>query len=233
MDPIVAVARQHKLLVIEDSCQAHGADYKGRRAGSLGDAGCFSFYPGKNLGAFGEAGAVVTNNDELALKMQTLRDHGQSRKYHHSVVGWNCRMDGIQAAVLQIKLRHLEESNAKRREHAALYNELFHDLEEVILPTEAPHGRHVFHIYALRVQERDETIRRLTEAGIGSGIHYPVPVHLQECYRSLGYQEGDFPVAERVARELLSLPMFPELTRAQIEQVAQVVRDIVSAAVPA
>jgi dTDP-4-amino-4,6-dideoxygalactose transaminase len=233
MDPILAVARRHKLLVIEDSCQAHGADYKGRRAGSLGDAGCFSFYPGKNLGAFGEAGAVVTNNDELALKMQTLRDHGQSRKYHHSVVGWNCRMDGIQAAVLQIKLRHLEESNAKRREHAALYNELFHDLEEVILPTEAPHGRHVFHIYALRVQERDETIRRLTEAGIGSGIHYPVPVHLQECYRSLGYQEGDFPVAERVARELLSLPMFPELTRAQIEKVAQVVREIVSAAVPA
>lgn len=233
MDPILAVARQHKLLVIEDACQAHGADYKGRRAGSLGDAGCFSFYPGKNLGAFGEAGAVVTNNDELALKMQTLRDHGQSRKYHHSVVGWNCRMDGIQAAVLQIKLRHLEESNAKRREHAAFYNELFHDLEEVILPTEAPHGRHVFHIYALRVRERDETIRQLTEAGIGSGIHYPVPVHLQECYRSLGYQEGDFPVAERVARELLSLPMFPELTRAQIGKVAQVVREIVSAAVPA
>jgi len=233
MDPILALARRHGLFVIEDACQAHGADYKGRRAGSLGDIGCFSFYPGKNLGAFGEAGAVVTNDDALAQKMSTLRDHGQSRKYYHSLVGWNCRMDGIQGAVLQIKLRHLAAANEQRRRHAALYNELFHGVEEVILPTEADYSRHVFHIYALRVDNRDELIRSLTEAGIGSGIHYPVPVHLQECYRDLGYGPGDFPVAERVAKELISLPMYPELSETQIRLVADHVRQAVSAAVPA
>lgn len=219
MDPILAIARQHGLFVIEDSCQAHGADYRGRRAGTMGDAGAFSFYPGKNLGAFGEAGAVVTHNQELADRVMTLREHGQSRKYYHSMVGWNCRMDGIQAAVLSIKLRHLEHSNQRRREHAALYNHLLAEVEEVIRPTEAASGHSVYHIYAVRVADRDGVMRRLGEAGIGTGIHYPVPVHLQEAYRDLGYREGDLPIAERVSAELLSLPMFPELTEERIRYV--------------
>lgn len=233
MDPIMEIARARKLFVIEDACQAHGAEYKGRRAGSIGDAGCFSFYPGKNLGAFGEAGAVVTHNAELAQKMMTLREHGQSRKYYHSMVGWNARMDGIQAAVLSIKLRHLAHSNGLRRQHAALYNRLLQDLEAVILPTEAAHGSHVYHIYALRVQDRDELMRQLGEAGIGTGIHYPVPVHLQEAYRDLGYRAGDLPVSERVSQELISLPMFPELTDGQIQTVVDRVRQSLSAPVPA
>ena len=233
MDPIIAIARKHGLAVIEDSCQAHGADYKGRRAGSLADAGCFSFYPGKNLGAFGEAGAVVTNNEELATKMRILRDHGQVRKYHHSMVGWNCRMDGIQGAVLRIKLRHLERANEARRAHAAAYNELLANIPEITLPTEAPFARHVYHVYAIRTADRDELMKSLGAAGIGCGIHYPVPVHLQEAYQSLGYSTGSFPVAERMALEFVSLPMYPELTRSQIEEVAQCVKESVSAAVPA
>ena len=233
MDPIIAIARKHGLAVVEDSCQAHGADYKGRRAGSLADAGCFSFYPGKNLGAFGEAGAVVTNNEELATKMRILRDHGQVRKYHHSMVGWNCRMDGIQGAVLRIKLRHLERANEARRAHAAAYNELLANIPEITLPTEAPFARHVYHVYAIRTADRDELMKSLGAAGIGCGIHYPVPVHLQEAYQSLGYTTGSFPVAERMALEFVSLPMYPELTRSQIELVAQCVKESVSAAVPA
>ncbi|MFN0127093.1 MAG: DegT/DnrJ/EryC1/StrS family aminotransferase [Verrucomicrobiales bacterium] len=233
MDPILAIAKKHGLFVIEDACQAHGAEYKGRRAGSMGDAGCFSFYPGKNLGAFGEAGAVVTHNDELAKKMQTLREHGQNRKYYHSMVGWNCRMDGIQAAVLQIKLKHLEQANAARRRHAAQYNDLLRDVEDVILPTEAAGSSHVYHIYALRVADRDELIRRLGEAGVATGIHYPVPVHLQEAYRHLGYREGDLPVSERVSAELISLPMFPELTESQLRTVVEEVRAALRTPVPA
>lgn len=225
MRPILSIARAHGLLVIEDACQAHGADYNGERVGSLGDAGCFSFYPGKNLGAFGEAGAAVTNNPELAEKMRILRDHGQSRKYHHSMIGWNCRMDGIQGAVLQIKLQHLDRANNRRRAHASRYNELLSEVEEIILPVEASYARHVYHIYAIRTQEREELMRGLTEAGIGCGIHYPVPVHLQEAYRSLGYRAGAFPVAERAASEFVSLPMYPELTPAQIEAVAGSVKD--------
>jgi dTDP-4-amino-4,6-dideoxygalactose transaminase len=227
MDPIVRIAEKHGLAVFEDACQAHGADYKGRRAGSLGDAGCFSFYPGKNLGAFGEAGAVVTNDGELAEKMRILRDHGQVRKYHHSMIGWNCRMDGIQGAVLQIKLRHLDRSNALRRANAALYNRLLNDIEEIILPVEAPFARHVYHVYAIRTRDRDELMRSLNASGIGCGIHYPVPVHLQEAYQSLGHGPGAFPIAERVASEFVSLPMYPELTPEQIETVAAEVRDAV------
>jgi dTDP-4-amino-4,6-dideoxygalactose transaminase len=229
MDPILAIAKKHGLSVIEDACQAHGAAYKGRQAGSMGDAGCFSFYPGKNLGAFGEAGALVTDSDKLARTVQILRDHGQSRKYHHSMIGWNCRMDGIQGAVLQIKLRHLARANERRRENAALYSQLLRDVEEIVLPVEAPYARHVYHIYAIRVHDRDELMRRLTEAGIGCGIHYPVPVHLQEAYRGLGYSVGDLPVAERSALQFVSLPMYPELTPEQIEAVALQVKDAVCA----
>jgi dTDP-4-amino-4,6-dideoxygalactose transaminase len=231
MDPILDFAREHGLYVIEDACQAHGAEYKGRRVGTLGDAACFSFYPGKNLGAFGEAGAIVTNSAELLEKIKILRDHGQVRKYFHSVVGWNCRMDGIQGAVLRIKLRQLEVNNQRRREHAAHYAAELREVEELILPTEANYARHVYHIYAIRVSNRDELMKSLTDEGIMTGIHYPVPVHLQEAYQSLGYERGTFPIAERCAAEFVSLPMYPELTYSQVEQVIQGVKEAVAGTV--
>lgn len=224
MDAILAIARKHGLPVVEDACQAHGAEYKGKQAGTLGDIGCFSFYPGKNLGALGEAGAAVTNDAELKQKMDTLRDHGQARKYHHTVVGWNGRMDGIQGAALSVKLKRLAEGNERRRQHAAHYTELLSGLDEIILPTTAPHRVHVFHIYAIRAPRRDELIRALAQLGISCGIHYPVPVHLQEAYRPLGLARGSFPIAERCADEFVSLPMFPELTAPQVEFVANAVR---------
>jgi dTDP-4-amino-4,6-dideoxygalactose transaminase len=233
MDPILEFARQHDLFVIEDACQAHGAEYKGRKVGTLGDAGCFSFYPGKNLGAFGEAGAVVTNDFELQEKLQILRDHGQIRKYHHTMVGWNCRMDGIQAAVLRIKLQHLDGGNSARRAHARQYDQALQGIEEVITPVEASYARHVYHIYAIRVQERDAVMSLLQEKGIQCGIHYPVPVHLQKAYQSLGYEAGSLPISEQTAQEFISLPMFPELTEAQIAMVALSVREAVAAGVMA
>jgi dTDP-4-amino-4,6-dideoxygalactose transaminase len=225
MDPILEIARAHGLAVIEDAAQAHGAEYKGRRAGSLGDAGCFSFYPGKNLGALGEAGAVVTGNHELQEKIRILRDHGQIRKYHHTMVGWNARMDGIQAAVLRIKLRHLEKGNELRRSHAAQYDRDFKDIEGLVPPSEAAYARHVYHIYAIRVPGRNEIIRFLDEMGIATGIHYPVPIHLQEAYRTLGYERGVLPIAEQGAEEFISLPMFPQLTPAQVTMVSDAVRE--------
>jgi dTDP-4-amino-4,6-dideoxygalactose transaminase len=228
MDPILEFARHRGLFVVEDACQAHGAEYKGRRTGTLGDAACFSFYPGKNLGAFGEAGAVVTGDAELQEKIRILRDHGQVRKYYHTMVGWNCRMDGIQGAILSVKLRYLERGNQLRRSHAAHYNQALGGIEEVITPAQAADIRHVYHVYAIRVQERDQVIRVLGEKGIGCGVHYPVPIHLQEAYRDLGYEQDAFPIAERSAREFVSLPMFPELTSAQVERVAQCVKEIVA-----
>lgn len=230
MDPIMEFAQRHGLRVIEDACQAHGAGYKGRRAGALGHAGCFSFYPGKNLGAFGEAGAVVTDDSDLQEKIRILRDHGQVRKYHHTMIGWNCRMDGIQGAVLRIKLRHLEKGNERRRAHAEHYDRTLRDIGEIIAPVAAPYARHVYHLYAIRVQERDEVMRQLAGKGIGSAIHYPIPVHLQEAYRHLGYGAGSFPVAERCASEFVSLPMFPELTSEQVETTAQGLREVVRVA---
>jgi dTDP-4-amino-4,6-dideoxygalactose transaminase len=229
MDPILAFGRQHGLYVVEDAAQAHGTLYKGQKAGSIGDLGCFSFYPGKNLGAFGEAGAVVTNDQRLDEKIRILRDHGQVRKYHHTMVGWNCRMDGIQAAVLRVKLRHLDHNNQSRRRHAKQYNHSLAELEELTTPYEDAYGQHVYHIYAVRVSGRDEVMRSLEEKGIGCGIHYPVPVHLQKAYRGLGHAPGAFPVSERTATEFLSLPMFPELTEKQI----QLVTDAVKEAIPA
>jgi len=233
MDPILEFARKHDLFVIEDAAQAHGAEYKGRKVGTLGDAGCFSFYPGKNLGAFGEAGAVVTDNVELQEKVRILRDHGQTRKYHHTMVGWNCRMDGIQAAVLRVKLQHLDTGNSLRRAHALQYKEALDGLDEVVKPFEASFARHVYHVYAIRVQERDEVLAFLAENGIQCGVHYPVPIHLQKAYRNLGYKTGDLPVSERTALEFLSLPMFPELTEAQIEMVSLSLRDAVATGVVA
>src|ERR1700746_3844616 len=187
MDPILEFARANGLFVVEDAAQAHGAGYKGRKAGTMSDAGCFSFYPGKNLGAFGEAGAVVTNDAELREKIQVLRDHGQVRKYYNTLVGWNCRMDGIQAAILAVKLRHLEEANLLRRERALQYNQAFEGIEGVATPFAADYARHVYHVYAIRVQERDKVRRFLEEKGIGCGVHYPIPIHLQEACRDLGY----------------------------------------------
>ncbi|PWT82976.1 MAG: erythromycin biosynthesis sensory transduction protein eryC1 [Acidobacteria bacterium] len=230
MDPILEFARAHGLFVIEDAAQAHGAEYKGRRAGTMGDAGCFSFYPGKNLGAFGEAGAVVTNDRQLQEQIQVLRDHGQPQKYYHTLMGWNCRMDGIQAAVLSTKLPHLNEANLLRRKHALAYNQAFTAIDGVRTPFEARYARHVYHVYAIRVQERDAVRRHLQEKGVGCAVHYPVPIHLQEACRSLGYKKGAFPIAESLAEEFLSLPMFPELTREQIEYVACCVGDMVGAA---
>jgi len=221
MDPVIEIARRRGLHVIEDASQAHGAEYKGRRAGSIGDLGCFSFYPGKNLGAYGEAGAVVTNNDELAEKIRKLRDHGQAKKYYHDLIGWNGRMDGIQGAVLSVKLKHIEEWNNRRRQNAALYNEFLKGQDHLITPTEAHYAKHVYHIYALRTPERDQLISYLAENEIYCGIHYPVPLHLQKAYQFLGLQKGDYPVAEQCAAEFVSLPMFPELTGEQIERVVE------------
>src|SRR6266496_4232931 len=231
MDPILQFARAYGLFVIEDAAQAHGALYNGRNAGTMGGAGCFSFYPGKNLGAFGEAGAVVTDDTDLAEKIRVLRDHGQSRKYHHTLIGWNCRMDGIQAAVLSVKLRYLEQANLLRRQRASLYNEAFAGIDDIATPVEADYARHVYHIYAVRVQERDEIRRFLEAKGIGCGVHYPIPIHLQEAWRNLGYSEGSFPIAENLAKEFLSLPMFPELAEEQIEYVVCCVREATGAGV--
>jgi dTDP-4-amino-4,6-dideoxygalactose transaminase len=224
MDPILEIARSHRLIVIEDAAQAHGAEYKGRRAGSLGDVGCFSFYPGKNLGAFGEAGAVVTNDPELRQKIRILRDHGQIHKYYHTMVGWNARMDGIQAAILGVKLRHLERGNELRRSHAANYDEALGGIEELVTPYTADYARHVYHIYAIRVPSRDEIIELLAEMGVACGIHYPVPIHLQDAYKSLEYKIGTFPVAERAAHQFISLPIYPELTATQIAIVTGAVK---------
>src|SRR5207302_10653422 len=192
MDPILKFARQHGLSVIEDAAQAHGAEYKGKKAGSMGEIGCFSFYPGKNLGALGEAGAVVTNDPKLRDKIRSLRDHGQVRKYHHTMIGWNCRMDAIQGACLTIKLRHLERGNELRRKHAQHYNEGFGALNEVVLPMEAQYAHHIYHVYAIRVQGREGIIQQLEEKGVGYGVHYPIPIHLQEAYAGLGYERGTF-----------------------------------------
>ena len=221
LDPILEIANRHGLFVLEDACQAHGAEYKGRRAGSIGLAGAYSFYPGKNLGAMGEAGAVATDDTQLKEQIEMFRDHGQRKKYHHAVVGWNARMDGIQGAVLSIKLRHLDKATAARRSHAALYQSLMAGEEQLRLPSEAKDRLHVYHLYAVRAPHRDAVIEALAKRGIHCGIHYPIPVHLQEAYRSLRLGKGSFPVAERCAEEFISLPMFPELTRDQIETVAR------------
>ena len=224
MDPIMETARRYNLFVIEDACQAHGAEYKGRPAGSIGDAGCFSFYPGKNLGAYGEAGAVTTNNAELADKMRTFRDHGQKKKYYHSIVGWNARMDGFQGAVLSVKLKYLSKWNEGRNKNASLYNKLLGGVDGVVTPEKADYAKHVYHIYAVRTKKRDEMISFLAQKDVLCGIHYPVPLHLQEAYKSLGYKKGDFPIAEKCAEEIVSLPMFAELTGEQIKKVASEIK---------
>ena len=228
MDPIVEIARKHGLVVIEDACQAHGAEYKGRRVGSIGDLAAFSFYPGKNLGACGEGGIVTTSNGKYADTIRMLRDWGQARKYYHTLRGFNYRMEGLQGAILRVKLRRLEQWTEARRRHAAEYNR-FLDGADVAAPREAGGARHVYHIYAVRTQDRCELQRRLQSQGIQTGIHYPIPVHLQEAYRDLGYTAGMFPQSERAANEVLSLPMYPELSSIQIEVVSAAVHHDVHA----
>ncbi len=228
MDPILAVARKHGLSVVEDACQAHGALYKGQKAGSMGDAGCFSFYPGKNLGAYGEAGAVVTDKPDLAERVRVLLNHGQSEKYYHTFLGWNARMDGFQGAILSVKLKYLEKWNEARRAHALLYNKLLAREDMLILPQEANYATHIYHIFSILLRERDALLEALNQKDIYCGIHYPVPIHLQEAYRFLRYDEGSFPIAEKCAREALSLPMFAELRIEQIEKVAAEVRSFIS-----
>jgi dTDP-4-amino-4,6-dideoxygalactose transaminase len=225
MDEILAIASQRGTPVVEDACQAHGASYKGRKAGSMGVAGCFSFYPGKNLGAFGEAGAITTDDPDLRTKVQVLRDHGQAAKYLHSMIGWNARMDGIQAAVLSVKLRRLAAANEARRVHARLYNELLADEPRVIRPVLGPDNTHAYHIYAVRVPDRDGVLQRMAARGVNCAIHYPVPIHLQKAYAFLGFGPGSFPVAEQCAKEFLSLPMYPELTEEQIRFVVDTLRE--------
>lgn len=223
LDPISTLAEQHNLHVIEDAAQAHGAEYKGRRVGGLGTAGCFSFYPSKNLGAYGEAGAVVTNDEELAHQLRLLRQHGQTSKYAHAIVGYNFRLEEIQAAVLNVKLAHLDKWNNGRRERAARYNELLSETE-LVLPREMEYARHVYHVYTVQCDNRDELQNRLTAKGIQSGVHYPIPIHLQPAYASLSYKAGDLPVTERLCERVLSLPLFAELTDAQQSAVVDAIR---------
>jgi dTDP-4-amino-4,6-dideoxygalactose transaminase len=229
MDPILEIARRKRLVVIEDAAQAHGAEYKGRRAGSLGDLACFSFYPSKNLGAYGEGGMVVTGNPEFARTIRMLRDWGAEKKYHHALPGYNYRMEGIQAAILRVKLRHLEEWTEARRRNAAIYTDLLRRAG-VQTPAVMPYARHVFHVYAIMAENRDAIHRALSVSQIQSGIHYPFPIYLLPAHSDLGYHEGDFPNSERAARQELSLPMSPELTADQMRQVAEVVASTAMAA---
>lgn len=229
MDPILAIARKHNLFVIEDASQAHGAEYNGKKAGSMGDLGCFSFYPGKNLGAYGEAGAVVTNNPEFDRIVRILRDHGQEKKYYHGMIGWNARMDGMQGAVLSVKLKRLPAWNEARRKNAALYDGLLKEVEGVTIPRKASYAQHVYHIYAICVKDRDALIAALAAKDIHCGIHYPIPLHLQDAYKSLDYRHGSFPVAEHAASEFVSLPMYAELTREQIIRVCDEIRVLLGA----
>jgi dTDP-4-amino-4,6-dideoxygalactose transaminase len=236
MDPIMELAYKYKLWVIEDACQAHGAEYFSKkhnawkRAGSMGLAAAFSFYPGKNLGACGEAGATTTNDEALAKRMKMIRDHGQAKKYYHDIEGYNGRLDSIQAGWLSVKLKHLKNWNDSRRSLAHKYHELLKEAKSAVtIPVEAPWTKGVYHLYVVRVSDREALQAHLAEAGIGSGIHYPIPLHLQKAYEHLNYKKGDFPVTERVAAEIVSLPMFPQLKHEQLNEVAAKVKEFAAA----
>jgi dTDP-4-amino-4,6-dideoxygalactose transaminase len=226
MDPLLEIASQYGLRVVEDCAQAHGALYKGRRAGTMGDAGGFSFYFSKNLGAYGEGGFITARDAELANKIRKVRDHGSGTRYHHEIVGLNGRLDEIQAVVLRAKLPHLAAWNEKRREHAAKYNELLQGLP-VYTPTEVAGNDHVYHLYVIRVSNRDELQAYLKEKGVFTGIHYPIPIHLQQSVTHLGYTKGSLPVTERITSEILSLPMYAELTDEQIVYIVSNIREFI------
>jgi dTDP-4-amino-4,6-dideoxygalactose transaminase len=230
MDPILELAARYNLAVIEDACQAHGAEYfskkenRWRKAGSMGRAAAFSFYPGKNLGACGEAGAVTTGEEAIARTVKMLRDHGQAKKYYHDIEGYNGRLDSIQAGILRVKLQHLSKWNQSRREHARRYNELFAAVEtNIVTPFESPRSKAVYHLYVLQVENREILQSDLAKENIDTGIHYPVPLHLQKAYRTFGYQRGDFPECEKAAERIVSLPMFPELTESDQSRIVNAV----------
>ncbi len=230
MDPLGTIAERHGLWLVEDACQAHLAEYKGRKAGTLGRAAAFSFYPGKNLGACGEAGAVTTSDATLAATVRMLRDHGQNKKYYHDIEGYNGRCDALQAAALRVKLKYLPQWTAARQAHAATYQRLLAGCPGLVLPTVAPWASHVFHLFVIQISRRDQVLAALTERGISCGLHYPLPLHLQQVYRHRSLPSGAFPVTEHCAERLLSLPMYPELTSAAIEHVCRNLRDILEAA---
>lgn len=224
MDKILTVAKKYNLKVIEDACQAHGAEYQGRRVGSFGDLAAFSFYPSKNLGAYGDGGAITTNNAELAEKIRMLRNYGQRIKYQHLVKGFNSRLDTLQAAILRVKLKYLDQWNKSRRQNAQLYNQLLVDTD-VITPKEIPGANAVYHLYVIRTQKRDELVKFLSKRNISTVIHYPIPIHLQPAYQDLDYKLGDFPITEKISKEIISLPMFPELTKEEINYVVQSIKE--------
>jgi dTDP-4-amino-4,6-dideoxygalactose transaminase len=228
MEPLRKIADKNKLILIEDSAQAHFAKYNGQGVGTLGDAACFSFYPSKNLGAYGEAGAVITNNDQAAQKMRAFRSHGSFKQYHHDFVGHNFRMEGFQGAILNVKLKYLNDWTEKRRSLAENYRQFLSGVAQVKTPIEVSGHKHVYHLYIVRVERREELQKFLAERKIHTGIHYPIPCHLQKAYENLGYKEGDFPVAEKYSKEILSLPMYPELTTEQIQFVSQSIADFYS-----
>jgi dTDP-4-amino-4,6-dideoxygalactose transaminase len=224
LDPFVEISRKHDLPLVEDAAQSHAARYKGKTIGTFGVVSCYSFYPGKNLGAYGEGGALVTNDAGLAIRARSLREHGSSQRYYHDEVGFNYRMEGIQGAVLGVKLKHLDEWTRQRRRVAHRYHELLASTP-LQLPREAAYAESAYHLYVVRHPRRDELKKHLEAARVGCALHYPLPLHLQKCYAHLGYKAGDFPVAEKAARECLSLPIYPEMTDAQIQRVATVVKE--------
>jgi dTDP-4-amino-4,6-dideoxygalactose transaminase len=225
MGPVLEIASKHNLKVVEDACQSHGSEYKGKRL-PYSDIGCFSFYPGKNLGAYGEGGAVVTDDEEVADKIRAFRDHGQTKKYYHDYVGFNARMSGFQGAVLGVKLNHLDSWIDGRRKAAELYGSLLNGVVEI--PAESSGNKHVFHLYVIRVKEREKFMEFMSSKGVGVGIHYPIPLHMQKAYSSLGYKMGDFPVSEEIANEIVSLPMYPEISEEQVSYVCDCVKEFFS-----
>ena len=224
LDSLLSICRKHKLPLVEDAAQAHGAEYRGKIVGTFGEMSCFSFYPGKNLGAYGEGGGLVTNNSDYAARAKALRDHGSTKRYYHDEVGYNYRMEGIQGAVLGVKMKYLEKWTQERRRVAHRYEKLLADTP-LQLPREADYAESAWHLYVVRHPRRDDLKKHLEANGVGCGLHYPVPLHLQKCYAHLGYKEGDIPVAEKAARECLSLPIYPEMTEEQIQRVVEVVQD--------
>ncbi|NOZ64830.1 MAG: DegT/DnrJ/EryC1/StrS family aminotransferase [Caldiserica bacterium] len=227
MNPLREIAGKYNLSLIEDACQAHGAEYlpRAKKAGSMGDCGCFSFYPSKNLSAWGEGGMVTTDDEEIAEKVKMLRDHGSGKKYYHKMIGLNCRMETLQGLVLNCKLKYLDEWNERRRAIARQYTEAFQNIDAICLPFSPSYSRGVYHLYVIRTSERDELKNFLQEKGVGTGLHYPLPLHLQDSLRYLGYQEGAFPVSERTAREIISLPLYPEMEEVEVKYVIDSIKE--------
>lgn len=224
MDPIIELAKKYNLRIIEDAAQAHGAEYKGKKVGSIGDVGCFSFYPGKNLGAYGDAGMVITNNKKVAEQIKLLRNHGRiNKKYEHEIEGYSSRLDNLQAAILRVKLKYLNKWNESRRKNARRYNELLNSISGIITPYEDNYAKHVYHLYVIRTENRDKLREELKSEGVTTGIHYPIPLHLQPAYNYLGYKRGDFPVTEECSQNILSLPMYAELSDKQILKIVETI----------